>query len=308
MEKQDFYRYKRIMENLPPIRQLQYLLALKEHKSFSRAAEACNVTQSTFSAGIAGLESLLGHQLINRSTRTLSFTALGEEIATKGKSVIHQAGEIISLAKRSGEGLAGPLRFGIIPTIAPYMLPALLPALSHDWPKLELQLHEDLSANLLQKLEKGKLDILLLAFPFETPGFRQMTIFNEEFVLATHKKNSKPVDIAALEDMDLLLLEEGHCLRSHALAACRTQNPGIRKTFSTTSLPTLIQMVGNGYGATLLPEMAAQKHSLPPNITIRRFNKPAPTRDIGLVWRSGNLKDTDIKNLAKTIKSCQKSA
>ncbi len=295
------------MENLPPIRQLQYLMALKEHKSFSRAAEACNVTQSTFSAGIAALENLLGHQMINRSTRSLSFTALGEEICIKAKSVLYQSGEIISLAKRSGEGLAGPLRLGIIPTIAPYLLPALLPALNKDWPKLELQLHEDLSSNLLQKLETGKLDILLLAFPFETSGFRQMTIFSEEFVLATSEKNDKALDLNDIENMDLLLLEEGHCLRSHALAACRTQNPEIRKTFSTTSLPTLIQMVSNGYGVTLLPDMAAQKSVLPPNITIRRFLKPAPTREIGLVWRFGSLKDVDVKNLAKTIKSCQKS-
>lgn len=296
------------MENLPPLRQLQYLLALSQHKSFSRAAEACNVTQSTFSAGIAALENLLGHQLINRSTRTLSFTALGEDIVAKGKSVIHQASEIVSMAKRSGEGLAGPLRLGIIPTIAPYLLPDLLPALSRDWPQLELQLHEDLSSHLVEKMESGKLDVLILAFPFTTPHFKQLPVFSEDFVLATPKDmaSTDAVHIEDLENMELLLLEEGHCLRSHALDACRTQSPTIRKTFSTTSLPTLIQMVGNGYGVTLLPEMAAKQGALPEGIHIRRFKAPAPTRDIGLVWRPGTLKDNDLKNMAATIKSCQK--
>lgn len=297
------------METLPPLRQLQYLLALNQHKSFSRAAEACNVTQSTFSAGIAGLENLLGHQLVNRNTRHLTFTALGEEIATKSKAVIHQAGDIMSFAKRSGDGLNGPLRLGIIPTIAPYLLPTLLPALTQDWPQLELQLHEDLSSRLIEKLEAGKLDVLLLAFPFSTPNFKQQIIFSEEFVLATSDGSSdKPVDEDELETMNLLLLEEGHCLRSHALAACRTQSPSVRKTFSTTSLPTLIQMIGHGYGVTLLPEMAAQTGTLPEGIHIRRFKDPAPTRDIGLVWRSGTLKDIDLKNLANTIKSCQKTS
>lgn len=297
------------MENLPPLRQLQYLLSLHQHRSFSRAAEACNVTQSTFSAGIAALENLLGHQLINRSTRTLSFTALGEEITAKGKHVLHQASDILSLAKRSGDGLNGPLRLGVIPTIAPYLLPTLLPALTNDWPELDLQLQEDLSSRLVEKMEAGKLDVLILAFPFSTPNFKQKTVFSEEFVLASpHDQFSgQPVDMDEIETLDLLLLEEGHCLRSHALAACRTQTPAVRKTFSATSLQTLIQMISHGYGVTLLPEMAARTNSLPDTIQIRRFKDPAPTRDIGLVWRSGTLKDSDLENLSKTINSCQKT-
>ncbi len=292
------------MQSLPPLRQLQYLEALHQHRSFSRAAEACHVTQSTFSAGIAALENLLGHQLINRSTRHLSFTALGEDIVGKSKELILQANEIMTLAKRSSEGLAGPLRLGIIPTIAPYLLPTLLPALSRDWPELELQLHEDLSSRLVQTLEAGKLDVLLLAFPFSTPNLKQMTIFSEEFVLASPDNNPSTdmVDLDDLENLNLLLLEEGHCLRSHALAACRTQTPVIRKTFSTTSLPTLIQMIQHGYGVTLLPEMAARASALPKGIHISRFKDPAPTRDIGLVWRSGAIKDKDLKNLAETVK------
>ena len=297
------------MENLPVIRQLQYLIALDQHKSFSRAAEASNVTQSTFSAGIAGLESQLGHQLVNRSTKGISFTGLGEEILTKARRTIHEAASIVSLAKRSSESLSGPMRLGIIPTIAPYFLPAFLPAMQRDWAQLELQLHEDLSSHLLAKLETGKLDLLILAFPFSTPGFEQLTVFSEEFVLATSdaKLADKNVSAEELDQLDILLLEEGHCLRSHALAACRTQNPVIRKTFSTTSLPTLIQMVSHGFGVTLLPEMAATPASLPKGIHTRRFKNPAPTRDIGLVWRSGTIPKVDIENIVKTIKSCQKT-
>lgn len=295
------------MQNLPPMRQLQYLVALSQHKSFSRAAEACHVTQSTFSAGIATLENLLGQQIINRNTRHLSFTALGEEITEKARHLITSAGDIMLLAKNR-EGLSGPMRLGIIPTIAPYLLPALLPALKTDYPELELQIHEDISSRLVEKLEKGMLDILLMAFPFATPGCKQAIIFSEDFLLATSDKKlaDKPVDENELETLDLLLLEEGHCLRTHALSACRTQSPHIRKTFSATSLSTLIQMVQHGAGATLLPQMATHPASLPKGIYLRHLAEPAPTRDIGLVWKSGLLKDTDIKNLSKTIKSCQK--
>lgn len=295
---------KEKMQTLPPFRQLQYLVALHHHRSFSRAADACNVTQSTFSAGIAALETLLGHQLINRSTRHLTFTALGEEIIDKSKNLIARAGEIMALAKNAEEGLSGPLRLGIIPTIAPYLLPALLPAVSKEWPDLDLQLHEDLSSRLVEKLQAGKLDILLLAFPFPTPGYKQMTVFSEDFVLASSSKENtdKPVDQAELENIDLLLLEEGHCLRSHALSACRTQSPTVRKTFSATSLQTLIQMVQHGSGVTLLPEMATRPDALPKGLYLRRFQDPAPTRDIGLVWQSGSIKDQDIADLARTIK------
>lgn len=296
------------MQNLPAFRQLQYLVALSQHKSFSRAAEACNVTQSTFSAGIAALENLLGHQLINRNTRIFSFTPFGEDVMEKSAALIDRAGDIMALAKSKGDGLSGILRLGIIPTIAPYLLPSLLPALAKDWPDLDLQLHEDLSSRLLEKLETGKLDILLLAFPFPTPHAKQLTVFTEDFFLASSdKRNShKPVEEKELENLDLLLLEEGHCLRAHALSACRAQSPTIRKTFSATSLQTLIQMVQHGSGATLLPEMATRPGNLPSGIYLRPFKAPAPTRDIGLVWKPGALKDQDVKNLAATIKSCQK--
>ena len=292
------------MQNLPSPRQLQYLLALDQHRSFSRAAEACLVTQSTFSAGIATLETLIGQQIINRSSRTLSFTALGEEILTRSKSLIAQTNDLMSLARQS-EGLAGPIRLGVIPTIAPYLLPDLLPTIKRDWPDLELQLHEDLSERLLDKLEKGKLDILLLAFPYATPHFRQMTVFSEDFVFVSSEQNDAPLSEDDIEKMDVLLLEEGHCLRSHALDACRTQNPKIRKTYSATSLPTLIQMVRHGAGATLLPAMAVRPGILPEGIYIRRFKDPAPSRDIGLVWKGGTIRDADIKNLSNTIKTCQ---
>lgn len=292
------------MQNLPTLRQMQYLLALDKHKSFSRAAEACLVTQSTFSAGIAAFEEHLGQKLVNRDRRQIFLTSLGEEVLNRARQLVDQATALTSLA-RPGHDLTGPLRMGIIPTIAPYLLPGLLPALKRSWPELELHVHEDLSARLIEKLEKGKLDILLLALPFPTADFRQMIIFTEEFVLASTHADTAPVALADIENMDLLLLEEGHCLRAHALDACRTQNPKIRKTFSATSLATLVQMVQHGAGATLLPSMAARPGILPESVHVRRFKDPAPTRDIGLVWKSGTLNDKALENLVSTIKSCQ---
>ncbi len=297
------------MENLPSLRQLQYLVALDHHRSFSAAAEACNVTQSTFSAGIATLEKQLGSRMINRSTRRLSFTALGEDVTEKARALIAGAAQIMASAKRSSGELGGPLRLGIIPTIAPYLLPSLLPTLKHSWPELELQLHEDLSSRLIEKLEAGKLDLLLLAFPFPTPGFNQRVIFSENFFLATSEKNNldKLIGEKELEQLDLLLLEEGHCLRSHALSACRAQSPRIQKTFSATSLQTLIQMVQHGNGVTLLPEMATKPGALPKGIYLRKFSDPAPAREIGLVWRSGALKEKEVKKLADTIQMSRRA-
>ena len=294
------------MENLPPTRQLQYLVALAKTQSFTKAAELCNVTQSTFSAGISALENLLGQKLVNRDPRLITLTALGDEVYRMAQSVIFHATNIMHTARR-GQGLVGPLRMGVIPTIAPYLLPQLLPRIQRDWPKLDLYLQEGLSAELLEKLNRGQLDIVLMAFPYETPGFSQKTVFSEEFVFASNTPSHMTMAQDKLRNYDLLLLEDGHCLRTHAIEACHLQTNIIQKAFSTTCLPTLIEMVRHGYGATLLPEMAANQNALGPGIYLRRFDKPAPTRDIGLTWRDGHLGHEDIENLSATIKSCAPS-
>lgn len=291
------------MENLPPLRQLQYLAALGQHRSFSRAADACHVTQSTFSAGIAALEAMLGQKLVSRSTRSVGFTAIGEEILTKAQRVLDQAAELTSFVKTAEAPLSGPLRMGIIPTIAPYFLPRLLPLLRKQWPALKLSLQEDISSQLVALLTSGKLDVVLMAFPFSTPGLRQKTLFSENFVLASPAmvENKKKVKPAELDQLNLLLLEEGHCLRSHALAACHT--PNINKTFRTTSLPTLIQMVKNGYGSTLLPQMVLSAGAVPKGIIVREFEKPVPTREIGLCWREKTIPEQNLKYLGETIRA-----
>jgi LysR family hydrogen peroxide-inducible transcriptional activator len=289
------------MQTLPSMKQLQYLLALQDHGSFSEAAAACNVTQSTLSGGIATLEDLLRQKLADRSQRRITLTPLGLEIAEKARGIVGSAGDLVARARSLDEPLTGPLRLGIIPTIAPYLLPRILPGLQSRFPKLELQLHEDLSQRLVEQARAGRLDVILLAFPFETPGMDQLTLFEEKFVLARlrgSRRTRKALSIGDLEGETLLLLDEGHCLRDHALAACKLTAPRERRTFSATSLPTLIQMVGHGYGVTLLPEMAADS-TLSDKIEIVPFSNPAPTRRIGLAWRQGQAHHADFKLLGR---------
>ena len=289
---------------LPSIKHLQYFVALAEQHSFSRAADACHVTQSTLSAGIAALESLLKQQLVDRSQRQVMLTPFGTELVDKARAVVADAAAMVERAQHLRTPLSGPLRMGIIPTIAPYMLPRLLPVLQKKFPALELQLHEDLSARLTEGLKKGELDLILLAFPYDTPGMVQMKLFDEPFLLACPKgrwKKAPPVHTEELDAGNLILLEEGHCLRDHALAACKLQPVRQRRTFSATSLPTLIQMVQHGYGVTLLPEMAVKHGHLPANIEIFPFAKPPPQRRVGLVWREKSPRQDEYKALAACI-------
>lgn len=290
---------------LPSIKHLQYFVALAEQGSFSRAAVACNVTQSTLSAGIAALEALLGQQLADRTQRDVLLTPFGAELLDKARGIVGDAAAIVERARHLKAPLSGPLRLGIIPTIAPYMLPRLLPAMQKKFPALELQLHEDLSARLVEGHKKGELDLILLAFPYDTPGMTQIKLFDEDFFLACPKgrwKAPPPVSTEDLKTDNLILLEEGHCLRDHALAACKLQPIRQRRTFSATSLPTLIQMVQHGYGITLLPEMAVKHGHLPANIEIFSFKKPVPQRRIGLAWREKTPRHDEYLALAACIR------
>lgn len=290
--------------HLPTIKQLQYLIALADHASFSEAAFACNVTQSTLSAGIAELESTLGQKLADRGQRRVALTPLGIETVEKARQIVQDTSSLIARARSLSDPLSGPLRLGIIPTVAPWLLPRILPALRKKFPALELQLKEDLSARIVEDARLNRLDMILLAFPFETPGMKQYVLYEESFVLAAPKSQwhgSHPVKTAELANEPLLLLDEGHCLRDHALAACHLQPRRERQTFSATSLPTLIQMVANGYGMTLLPEMAS--HSLPRNIDIIPFRTPVPARQIGLAWRGNHPRAQAFQKLSDAIKA-----
>jgi LysR family hydrogen peroxide-inducible transcriptional activator len=291
------------MASLPTVKQLQYLSFLAETGSFSKAAARGHVTQSTLSAGIAALEDLLGQPVVDRSRRTLHLTALGRDTLRRAHTILAEAEMIVARARSLGAPLSGPLRLGVIPTIAPYLLPRLLPALAAQFPALELQLHEDMTARLIESLRAGQLDVLLLAFPYKAAGLSTHILFEEPFMLACPRGRwaaPPPVKLDQLRGRDLLLLEDGHCLRDQAIAACRLQPAAEKKAFSATSLPTLIEMVRHGYGMTILPAMAVE--TMPPaDIDIFPFRPPVPTRKVGLCWRAGNPRAAEFTALAQAV-------
>ncbi|MGH1397783.1 MAG: hydrogen peroxide-inducible genes activator [Alphaproteobacteria bacterium] len=288
----------------PTLRQLEYLTAIQEHKNFSAAANACNVTQSTLSAGIKELESILSQTLVNRTRSAATLTPFGLETFETAQEILSQTDRLTARAKSLKEPMSGPLRLGIIPTIAPYTLPEILPRLTKQFPKLEIQLFEDLTDNLLEKLNKNQIDIALLAYPYDTPGMHQHILFEEPFYAAMPEglKEQNTININELEPDKLLLLEDGHCLRDHALRACDLQIPKQRKTFSATSLPTILQMVREGLGTTLLPEMACRPDTVPKGIKLLPFNDATPpTRQIGLSWRKNDPRRKDYTTLAEFL-------
>lgn len=290
--------------SLPTLKQLRYLLALREHGHFGRAAEACHVTQSTLSAGIAELESLLGTSLVERSRRSMLFTPLGEAVAERARRVLGEAEGLAELARAaSSEPLVGTLRLGIIPTIAPFLLPHAMPALRRAFPGLKLKLREQMSEVLCRDLHRGELDLVLYALPFRCGEVHEERLFDDPFQTAWPPgTDSLPARIRG-EDLDgrtMLLLEEGHCLRDHALAACSL--PGVDPTRSIlgTSLHTLVQMVDNGLGMTLLPQLAIEGGILAgTGVRLVPLAGTAPARTIGLVWRKRSPRGEEFALLAR---------
>lgn len=273
--------------NLPKLRQFQYLVALAEHKSFSKAAQACHVTQSTLSAGIKELEELLGQRVVDRSFKKVTLTPFGQDLYDDARNILVQAGHIMERAQVLEDPLAGPFRIGIIPTIAPYALPDILPWFEEQFPKMELQIQEDLTERLLQQVTEGKIDMVLMAMPYPLKDMEYKILKQEKFVAAVAKGQcmaQKTMSLKDLQNHRVLLLEDGHCLRNHALEACALSPRETWQTFRASSLPTLVEMVRHGYGITLLPEMAVDS-GLGKGIDIIPFELPSPTRDIGLVWR-----------------------
>lgn len=293
----------------PSIRQLSYLIAIEDHGSFVQAAEHCGVTQSTLSAGIKELENILSQSVVVRGRKKATLTPFGTEVADQARGILIDTDRIVSRARILKEPMSGPVRIGIIPTIAPYLLPEILPKLTEKFPRLEPQLHEDLTDNIVEALQKSKLDVGILAFPFETPGLSQTILYEEPFYLATGQNagiDQPYISIADLDPHKLLLLEDGHCLRDHAITACQIEYARARATFSATSLPTLIQMVRAGFGMTLLPEMACTKEVLPSGIQLMKFNdERPPTRMIGLCWRENDVRKKDYAMLAQTMSAVE---
>lgn len=294
----------------PTLRQLRYLTALYETGHFGRAAQACHVTQSTLSSGIRELETLLDTSLVERSKRMVRFTPLGERVAHKAYDVLRQADELVDLVSASGTPLSSTLRMGVIPTIAPFYLPKVLPALRATYPNLKLYLKEDMSHIVCDALARGQLDVVLLALPFSCGDVEEAHLFNDPFYAAyrPEEKESlhfikKSVDPTALTHQKLLLLEEGHCLKDHALAACG--HPQLRSDGSLlgTSLHTLVQMVDNRLGITLLPKLAIDGGILDgTKLDVSPLAGSTPYREIGLVWRKNSPRGEEFQLLAEFLK------
>jgi LysR family transcriptional regulator, hydrogen peroxide-inducible genes activator len=295
---------------LPTLRQLQYLVAVHDEGHFGRAAEACFVTQSTLSAGVQELEKLLGTRLVERSRQGIRFTQLGKEIVERARRLLREAEEIAGLAQAAGRPLTGELSMGVIPTIAPFLLPRVLPELRSAYPELKLYLREETSQQACDALHRGSLDCVLLALPFPCGDVESELLFDDELLLALREKDAealpRQVSPAAIRDSDLLLLEDGHCLTEHSLAACGRSAP--RSAMLGTSIHTLLQMVDNGLGLTLVPQMAVDSGVLDgTSLVSRKLDVDNAVRQIALIWRRRSPREAEFRLLANVLREAAAS-
>ncbi len=289
---------------LPTIKQLQYLIALRDYGHFGKAAESCFVTQSTLSASLRELETLVGVTLVERTRRVVRFTPLGLRISDKARRVLREAEELADMARAEGLPLTGELRMGVIPTIAPFLLPAILPRLRARWPDLKLFLREETSQAACDALHRGQLDCVLLAAPYPCGDVELVDLFEDELLLAFPPHENPPLSIAAdaIDEQRLLLLEDGHCLKDHALAACNRPQLRAEARMLGTSLHTLVQMVDNGLGLTLVPQMAVSAGILNgTGIVTRRLDATVTSRRIALAWRKGSPRAAEFRMLGEAL-------
>jgi LysR family hydrogen peroxide-inducible transcriptional activator len=294
---------------LPTLRQLQYLKLLAEHRSFSRAAEAAHVTQPTLSAGVQELEKILGAPVVDRNRAGVILTALGEEAVARAEAILTQTEDLVQAARGAGQPLAGRFRLGVIPTIAPFLLPRALPALRTRFPKLRLFLREDLTSRLIAQLKAGALDAALIALPYDVAGLDWADVEEDELMAAFPANHplcaERRVAPERLQGEDLILLEDGHCLRDHVLAAC-----GLGPTrqhdeaaFAATSLPTLVQMVGSGLGVSFLPAMAVDAGLADAAaVAVRPLAAEHAARQIVVAWRAGSSRAAEGRLLAEVLR------
>ncbi len=294
------------MKTLPTLKQLQYLVALAEHQHFGKAAETCHVTQSTLSAGIRDLEDILQAPIAERTKRSVMLTPLGTLLVVRASEILRSAEDMVDLAQSSKEPLSGTIRLGVIPTIGPYLLPQVLSSLYEAHPNLQLFLREDQTARLLAKLEAGQLDVVLMALPYDMDGMETDILFEDTFQLAcpnTHALASSSTichEELALEP--LMLLEEGHCLREHALSACHLEGRAKVVGVEATSLPTLVQMVSGGLGLTLLPQLAIDANLITGlDISLVPLEGDTISRKIGLVWRKTSPRTKEFQMLGRAL-------
>ncbi|MGH8168282.1 MAG: LysR substrate-binding domain-containing protein, partial [Woeseiaceae bacterium] len=289
----------------PTIKQLRYFVALCDHGHFGRAAEASFVSQSAFSTAIQDFETLLGTRLVDRTNRQVTITASGQEVATQARLCLRDIEDLMQVAGQRQKPLCGPLRLGVIPTIAPFLLPRLLPKLRRAFPELKLYLTEDRTQRIHEKLLEGELDLLLLALPYELRGAEEMPLFQDRFLLAcregTERVAPESYRFNRLDAGSILLLEDGHCLREHALAACRLRDTEKVSRFAASSLLTLVEMVDADLGITFLPEMA-EKSALLRNTRVKLYPmRDESYRTIGLAWRKGSGRAEEFRLLGEFL-------
>ncbi len=291
----------------PTLRQLQFLAALDAHGSFVRAAEAVGVTQPTLSAGIKELETALGVTLVERARTGVVLTPAGKEAAHRAATALSQVEDLVRAVRSAGAPLTGVFRLGAIPTIAPFLLPRALKQLRAKFPELQLVLREDVTARLVEGLRARTLDAALIALPYGAPGIETEVIAEDEFLLICPKGHGlatkASLSTADLAGEDLLLLDDGHCLREHALSVCRLPQSRAAAEVGATSLHTLVQMVAGGMGVTLLPKLAADGGAASgAAVEMRRFDRPMIGRSIGIAWRAGGLRADEARLIAKTLR------
>jgi LysR family hydrogen peroxide-inducible transcriptional activator len=284
-------------------KQLLYFDALAGHCHFGRAAEACAISQPALSMQIKELEEALGGVLLERGARQVRLTRFGEEVAQRVRDILRSVDELGDFARASRDRLVGRLRVGMIPTIAPYLLPTVIENLTRLHPELEIHVRETLTPKLIQELADGRLDTAIVALPVSEPSLTEAVLFSENFLLVRPGEDEgTPVPSSEkLREMRLLLLEEGHCFRDQALSFCNMQSPSPREVLDASSLSTLVQMVGAGIGVTLIPEMAVAVETRSAPVSVVRFKNPQPSRTIGMVWRKTSPLARQLRQISEVV-------
>jgi LysR family transcriptional regulator, hydrogen peroxide-inducible genes activator len=286
------------------LRQLRYFDALARHSHFGHAAAACAISQPALSMQIKELEQALGSVLIERGARQVRLTKFGEEAALRVRDILRAVDELGDFARASRDRLAGRLRIGMIPTIAPYLLPTVIEYLTRIHPELDIHVREALTSKLLQELAEGRLDTAIVALPVSEPSLTEVSLFAENFLLVRSDKDAAtPVPSSEmLREMRLLLLEEGHCFRDQALSFCNGQSAAPREVLDASSLSTLVQMVGAGMGVTLIPEMAVAVETRSASVAVARFKEPQPSRTIGMIWRKTSPLAAQLLQISEVVR------
>src|SRR6266481_9496226 len=285
------------------LRQLRYFDALARHGHFGRAAEACAISQPALSMQIKEMEEALGGLLLERSARQVALTRFGEQLSQRVRDILRSVDELGDFARASRDRLAGRLRIGMIPTIAPYLLPKIIGNLTRIHPELDIQVRETLTPKLIRELAEGRLDTAIVALPVSEPSLTEVALFSENFLLVRSRKDEgTPVPSSEmLREMRLLLLEEGHCFRDQALSFCKTQSLQPREMLDANSLSTLVQMVSAGIGVTLIPEMAVPVETRSASVSVARLKNPQPSRTVGMIWRKTSPLASQFLQFAEVV-------